>query len=762
VTGPYAQAAEQYWSAGWRGVLPLPYQRKANPPDGYTGRNGADTSYPDIYTWANGPEGAGNVALRMPRNGLGVDVDDYGQKRGAATLTEAEQRWGPLPPTWRTTSRDDGISGIRIYRIPEGLEWPGELGPGTELIQHGHRYAVAPPSVHPEGRTYRWISPDGVTSTTIPDFDALPLLPDAWVAGLTGGQLAREVARNDLTTGQAQQYLVARPGSLEQPCRRMQAAIDQATRDIATSSAHNGARDGALRVIRLADEGHPGVLPAIATLHSTFTKEATSAARQPRGEYRRSPAEAAREWNSIVGSAVNLVTADPSHLDSCDCAGQITALTLTSPPPTDGANALNPALDSAPDPEEERTTWWPKNLTGVISGHITEPEPDHLQRTDGAALFYRGKVNGLIGESESGKTWVVLLDVAQTLAAGRAVVYLDFEDTPAGIVGRLRALGVTDAQLANLHYIGPEETLHAAATSDLRDTITTTRPDLIVLDGFNAAMTLLGLDINDNGDATKFAQMLLRPLSESGAAVVYVDHVPKAKESRGKGGIGAQAKRAMTTGCALLVDVITPFGRGMSGRLKLTVDKDRPGHVRAISVDARHAGLAILESNSESGAVSVRINPAENITPTQRERLALMQHMEDLCTWLAGRPEKTGRGASRKAVKGTNEDVDEALDQLVDAGFVARETAPSGVGMAHRLVRRWSIAEHLEGLFGRTLPGVPDLAGTLPRQGGAGGDVTVPPCPPPYGGARHGTPPPGDLDYVEGQLVDRHTGQILG
>jgi len=162
MNGPYATGADAYWRAGWRGIVPLPYKAKKNPPSGFTGQNGVDPSYADLDAWATGPEGAGNIALRMPRNVVGVDVDAYGDKLGKETLATAEREHGALPLTWRTTSRDDGVSGIRFYRVPEALAWPGEIGHGTELIQHRHRYSLVWPSVHPEGRTYRWIGPDGV------------------------------------------------------------------------------------------------------------------------------------------------------------------------------------------------------------------------------------------------------------------------------------------------------------------------------------------------------------------------------------------------------------------------------------------------------------------------------------------------------------------------------------------------------------------------------------------------------------------------
>jgi hypothetical protein len=115
VTGPYAQAAGDYWNAGWRGVLPLPARRKANPPGGerlpdgtknvsYTGWDGILPSWADVYAWTE-DRADGNVALRLQRGIVGLDIDAYMkggvQKRGRETLEAAERIWGPLPPTWR-------------------------------------------------------------------------------------------------------------------------------------------------------------------------------------------------------------------------------------------------------------------------------------------------------------------------------------------------------------------------------------------------------------------------------------------------------------------------------------------------------------------------------------------------------------------------------------------------------------------------------------------------------------------------------------
>jgi bifunctional DNA primase/polymerase-like protein/AAA domain-containing protein len=274
--GPYAQAAGAYWQAGWRGVVPIPANSKRIQIVGYTGREGTDPTRADVQAWADGREGSGNIALRMPPTviGVDVDVDPYGAKAGGNTLRQAEEKFGPLPPTSTSTSRDDGISGIQLFRVPEGLAWPGEVGPGVEIVQHNHRYAVVWPSVHPEGRVYRWIGPDGAVADTVPSPDELPELPAAWVAGLTGGTLDRDVPKADLDADEALGWL-AKFGAGE-PCTTMSAETDRIVTSLANGSRHDAAMTGSARLTHLAADGHRGAAYGLSVLQVAF-KTATAA-----------------------------------------------------------------------------------------------------------------------------------------------------------------------------------------------------------------------------------------------------------------------------------------------------------------------------------------------------------------------------------------------------------------------------------------------------------------------------------------------------
>jgi hypothetical protein len=81
-----------------------------------------------------------------------------------------------------TTARSDG-SGIRFYRIQAGITLVGALGPGIEVVQRHHRYAMVSPSINPKvNAVYRWIDEQSGEVLEEPaDIDDLPDLPWAWI-----------------------------------------------------------------------------------------------------------------------------------------------------------------------------------------------------------------------------------------------------------------------------------------------------------------------------------------------------------------------------------------------------------------------------------------------------------------------------------------------------------------------------------------------------------------------------------------------------
>ena len=332
-----------------------------------------------------------------------------------------------------------------------------------------------------------------------------------------------------------------------------------------------------------------------------------------------------------------------------------------------------PALSIVPDLDSdhvekvrERSSWYPKPLD--LTGESEEPAPEFLARNDGHRLFYRGKINALLGESESGKTWVALHAVAQSLHLQEKVIYLDFEDSGKGILGRLRALGLEDRHFENFTYANPDSNLTLDERIDLIDALMEIVPELIIVDGVNAAMTLMNLELTSNRDATFFSQQLLKPLALSGACVITIDHVTKSKESRGNYAIGAQAKRADINGAAIMCEVVLPFGRGMSGELTLKVTKDRPGHVRANSKEAKFAGTVQLKSSADGSVVMTILAPNG-----ERNRLRPTHLMEAVSKVLEAATSPLSKNSVIKEIKGKTEWVLVACQVLIDEKFVGVE-----------------------------------------------------------------------------------------
>ena len=314
----YAAVAERYREAGWLGVIPLPPGKKKDPPSGFTGRRGQYPKDDHVRAWARGRPGD-NVGLRMPPDVIGIDVDAYGSKRGGATLKLAEQKWGPLPATWRSTSRpDDPRSGIRFFRVPQGLELAedvritsaeGELLSDIEVVQRHHRYAVVWPSIHPERRRYVWFNPDGelVGDGAVPQADDLPELPRGWLEGLR--QQPSHNGNADLKT-----VLDALPDG--ESCRRMAEERVLALEACTEGSRHDGVMRRVMAIVRLGERGHPGAPTVLKELRQHFV-DAVSPDREQGVD------EAEHEFTRMLQGATAAIAASPTRESKrgCHCDG---------------------------------------------------------------------------------------------------------------------------------------------------------------------------------------------------------------------------------------------------------------------------------------------------------------------------------------------------------------------------------------------------------------------------------------------------------
>lgn len=325
---PWGNFAKKYFDAGWC-PLPLPPRKKSSPPTGSTGRY----EMPDekkIRSWAKTRDSRGNIALRVPDRVIGIDVDAYDKKVGAEGLAQMEAEFGPLPPTWTLTARKDGVSGIRFFRVPEGLHWPGEPVPDVQIVQNHHRYAVAYPSVHPDTKgMYLWYAPEdtlnGRPSVTveneIPNIEELSELPASWVEGLTSG-LRWQALPSDLnaTRADVQEWIKQRPvGTM---CRLMRKQSEAAVEEIGVGGAHDALNSRVYSMISLSVEGHIGLSRALRIVRDAFYAEVTAVGRKGR----RSRPEAISEFSRIRDGAVRIMIAsiadgEGTLEDECSCTG---------------------------------------------------------------------------------------------------------------------------------------------------------------------------------------------------------------------------------------------------------------------------------------------------------------------------------------------------------------------------------------------------------------------------------------------------------
>jgi KaiC/GvpD/RAD55 family RecA-like ATPase len=330
--------------------------------------------------------------------------------------------------------------------------------------------------------------------------------------------------------------------------------------------------------------------------------------------------------------------------------------------------AHNPSHVQLHDENEEIATssWIPQDITDMQLED--EPPPSVLKREDGNFILYANKINAIFGESESGKTWIAIEAVRQELAKGHCVFYLDFEDSARGIRGRLKTMGVASKELRHFRYANPDEGLTRGVVEVIQSEIQIHKPSLIVIDGVNAAMNLLGLDLEKNKDATTFSQLILRPLRMENACILTIDHVTKSKDTRGNYAIGAQAKRADIDGVAIAVDVAMPFGRGLDGCLNLKVTKDRPGFVRAICQDAKDLGVANLKSNKD-GTITVTISGGTIVVTTKEQKLQEISNFFEQTGAEIGQND-IRKGLRQEGIEIGNQELGQALEQLIAGGFI--------------------------------------------------------------------------------------------
>lgn len=251
------------------------------------------------------------------------------------------------------------------------------------------------------------------------------------------------------------------------------------------------------------------------------------------------------------------------------------------------------------------------DVTALLAGSLTPVEPDFLRRSDGQALIYAGRMHLFHGEPTAGKTWLALLCALEILRLGGAVLYLDYEDSLAGIVSRLLAMGADPDDLRDRFvYLRQDGPFGTTEKIELGARLKATNPDLVILDGVSEALSRDGLSEDRATEVVEWIEKLPRWLARTGAAVILLDHVAKDKETRGRWARGSSAKLAAIDGAAYEMTAVVPFSKHRAGKTLVKTAKDRHGTTEV----GKHAAAMLVTPVANGERVVVELIPPEEAT----------------------------------------------------------------------------------------------------------------------------------------------------
>lgn len=663
---PTHAAAHAYARRGWR-VIPVRPGEKRPAVDQWPTVATLDPDKIDDW-WGRWPTFGVGIVTGLMHDGHGlylfvVDVDIAHDKGGDETLAALEQEHGPLPDTVEAHTGSGGRHLLFTSTVEIRNEQARRLGAGIDIRGVGG-FIVAAPTTHPNGRQYVWEvehHPDDIPVATAP-----PWLIELLTSEPEGTPRAERTPAPPYTGTPRIGDRVAASITWPELLTRDGARFERNARDRFGNTYELWSRSG-------VDDGHTAATlywggtdrlkvfssnwPGLTELE-TYDRYRYIVATRYGNDYTRATRELSRELNDDALRALTL------SLE----AGVIRPVPLTD---------THPASDPTVPVEHG---WEFEEISAWIDGTAQRIVPRWLTREDGAAMLYTGRINMLIGESGSGKSWVALTACVEAFAADLAVIYVDLEDHPQSIVGRLRALGATTTQLRDrFAYTRPQIAAGVTALDYIDHAIVDRHAALVVIDSVGEAMALQSMKQNDDDEVARWYRHFARRWAELGPAIILVDHVPKSTDASRFAPIGSQRKKAASDGAMYRVDQVKSLAVGEHGVITLTVAKDRNGafpneHVAATChYKSNHDGtvmtyqIAVPEERNEQGEV---------VRPTVL--------MERLSKALEHGPALT-YNQLMKATSGNTAGKRRAIDILITEGYVNTHAAPNNAIYHHSI-----------------------------------------------------------------------------
>lgn len=327
------------------------------------------------------------------------------------------------------------------------------------------------------------------------------------------------------------------------------------------------------------------------------------------------------------------------------------------------------------DPSEDAPRVDPPfvDLEPFINGEVEQEIPTIGSIEGGGFCIYAGRQNEIHAEPSVGKTNVELAIVKDVLEKGDDVLFIDPEDTPRGIVNRLRQFGTSPEDIRRgFHYVQdptPEELTACIRWNETHNV------KVVILDGLAEALAGFGYNEREEKDVLKFFRLYTRPFADAGAAVLISDHVVKDNDSRGRWSRGSGAKMGRYDGVSFEARLVQAYAPGVPGKVKLVVAKDRNGGVG----QKGHCPAEILFEPFENGT-RVRI-----IEPEQKgfQPSALM---EKVSRAIEADPNISARSLRKL---GKAEYVDLAINNLNKTGYLRVHNLGSGKKTEYTLLQAY-------------------------------------------------------------------------
>lgn len=564
--GPFGSFARSYATAYWSPVPVEPHSKRIAV-DGFTGHDGAYADDATLDSWTETYRDH-NIGLRLPYSVIGIDVDAYGSRDGASSLALLEADLGELPPTYMSTSRADGVSGIRLFRVPDdATNWRGNVGKdsGIDIVSWHYRYVVCEPSVHPgTGNTYHWYwsgdsRPGSVgTPTEMPSPEDLPELPEAWADRLASDSAFEKIAK--MNPKVIDHWIEA--NSDGEPCELIRATTDHWISEVESALDAGGIHDnmifGIKAIIGDAMAGHEGMSRELERLRKVFMT-----ARRERHDARSS--EAAVEWRGAkLGAVRGNISSERYADDPCTDEYASAAGLKDMKPQTSGGIVYDErARDIMKRAEEKRRNqeagWLvqtegnadaphPQNGADFLALDIPEPRVlvDKLLLLDGNTV--------LVAQRKAGKTTLVhnliksMCDDTDFLGAytidkpkGMKFALLDFEMQQGMLLKWLRDVKVSLRGARSLElfsFRGASSSfniLSRASRISWANRLADCGVQFLILDCLAPAMAANGMDENDTYAASAFLNGIDEIMKMAGIAGSLVVHHMGHSGERGRG-----------------------------------------------------------------------------------------------------------------------------------------------------------------------------------------------------------------------------------